>query len=143
MTQLKYLKYLGKKHNYLENNCITLINDIYKTELNSNVFDSLWLYLNMPEGKPLEGKAWMKRFSIQDIETGASLVAKKVDLTDLQEYDVILFKSGRLLPTHFGMYVGYNKFIHLEEGRFSKIDNLNDNWRNMIASIWRQTGINT
>jgi cell wall-associated NlpC family hydrolase len=97
----------------------------------------------MPEGKPLDGKAWMKRFSIQDIETGASLVATKVNLTDLQEYDVILFKSGRLLPTHFGMYVGYNKFIHLEEGRFSKIDNLNDAWRGIIASIWRQTGINT
>jgi hypothetical protein len=41
------------------------------------------------------------------------------------------------------MYVGYNKFIHLEEGRFVKIDNLNDNWRNIIASIWRQTGLNT
>lgn len=143
MNQSKYLKYLGKKHDYLENNCITLINDIYKTELKSDVFDSLWNYLNMPEGKPLDGKNWMRRFSIQDIESGASLVAKKVDLTELQEYDVILFKSGRLVPTHFGMYVGYNKFIHLEEGRFSKIDNLNDNWRQMIASIWRQIGINT
>lgn len=143
MTQLKYLKYLGKKHDYLENNCITLINDIYKNELNSNVFDTLWEYLNMPGGKPLQGKAWMKHFSITDIETGASLVAKKVDLTDLQEYDVILFKSGKLLPSHFGMYVGYNKFIHLEERRFSKIDILNDEWRGIIASIWRQTGTNT
>lgn len=143
MTQLKYLKYLGIKHNYLENNCITIINDIYKKELNSYVFDPLWDYLNMPEGKPIDGKAWMRRFSIQDIEKGASLVAKKVNLTDLQEYDVILFKSGRLVPTHFGMYVGYNKFIHLEEGRLSKIDNLDDNWRVMIASIWRQIGINT
>ncbi len=137
MTQLKYLKYLNKKHDYLENNCITLISEIYKNELNSNAFDKLWIYLDMPEGKPQDGKAWMKRFSIQDIEYGASLVAKKVDLTDLQEYDVILFKSKRLLPIHFGMYVGYNKFIHLEEGRFSKIDVLNTNWREMIASIWR------
>ncbi len=143
MNQSKYLKYLNKKHDYLENNCITLINEIYKIELNSNAFDELWVYLSMPEGKPQDGKAWMKRFSIQDIEYGASLVAKKVDLTDLQEYDVILFKSKRLLPIHFGMYVGYNKFIHLEEGRFSKIDVLNDNWRDMIASIWRQTGKNT
>lgn len=143
MNQSKYTKYLGKKHNYLENNCITLINEIYKAELKSNAFDSLWVYLNMPEGKPIDGKAWMKRFSIQDIELGASLVAKKVDLTDLQEYDVILFKSKRLLPIHFGMYVGYNKFIHLEEGRFSKIDTLNTIWIDMIASIWRQIGINT
>lgn len=143
MTQLKYLKYLGIKHDYLQNNCITLINDIYKTELNSNAFDSLWLYLNMPEGKPLDGKGWMKRFSIQDIESGASLVAKKVNLTEIKEYDVILFKSKSLLPVHFGMYVGYNKFIHLEENRYCKIDILNDVWRGMIASIWRQTGINT
>lgn len=143
MTQSKYIKYLGKRHDYLNNNCITLINEIYKTELKSNIFDSLWEYLGIPEGKPLDGRGWMKRISLESLEGWASTNAKKVDLTEMQEYDVIIFKAGRLIPTHFGMYIGANKFIHLEEGRLSKIDVLNSNWRGMIASIWRHPGINT
>jgi hypothetical protein len=140
---MRYTKYLDKKHDYSENNCITLINEIYKTELHSDVFDTLWDYIKTPEGKPLDGKAWMRRISLESIETWASLNAKKVILTEIREYDVIIFKAGKLIPTHFGMYVGNNKFIHLEEGRFSRIDSLTDNWRESIASIWRQTGKNT
>jgi hypothetical protein len=139
---MKYLKYLNKKHDYSENNCITLINEIYKNELQSNIFDGVWDYIDIPEGKPLDGKGWMRRISLESLETWASLNAKKVILTDIQEYDVIIFKAGRLVPTHFGMYIGNNKFIHLEEGRFSRIDRLTDNWRESIASIWRQTGKN-
>ena len=138
---MKYLKYLGVKHDYLTNNCITLINDIYKNELNSDVFDSLWDHLDMPFGKPLEGRRWMKRVSFDSITDWASKIATKVNLTDTQEYDVILFKSGRLIPTHFGLYIGNNKFIHLEETKYSKIDVLNDTWREQIHSIWRWKNI--
>ena len=141
--ELKYNKYLGLKHNYTEHNCITLIDSIYKNELNSNVFDRLWEYLELPEGRPKDGRGWMKRFSISSLETWASTVATKVNLTELQEYDVIIFKSGRLIPTHFGLYVGNNRFIHLAEGKFSKIDALDQDYREEIASIWRWNGINT
>jgi len=143
MTQLKYNKYLGIKHNYLEYNCITLIDSIYKNELNSNVFEALWNFLNLPGGKPQDGRGWMKRYSLDSIETWASKVATKVNLTEMQEYDVIVFKSVRLIPSHFGMYVGYNKFIHVAEGKYSSIDVLTEDWRNQISSIWRWTGINT
>ena len=138
---LKYLKYLGLKHNYTEHNCITLIDSIYKNELNSNVFEGLWEYLELPEGRPKDGRGWMKRFSISSLETWASTVATKVNLTELQEYDVILFKSGRLIPTHFGLYISNNRFIHLEELRTSKIDVLNDYWRGQIHSTWRWNGL--
>jgi len=139
----KYLKYLGLKHNYTEHNCITLIDSIYKNELKSNVFDGLWEYLELPEGRPKDGRGWMKRFSISSLETWASTVATKVNLTELQEYDVIIFKSGRLIPTHFGLYVENNRFIHLAEGKFSKIDILDQEYREEIASIWRWNGIDT
>jgi len=140
---LKYLKYLGLKHNYTEHNCITLIDSIYKNELNSNVFEGLWEYLELPEGRPKDGRGWMKRFSISSLETWASTVATKVNLTELQEYDVIIFKSRRLIPTHFGLYVENNRFIHLAEGKFSKIDVLDQEYREEIASIWRWNGIDT
>ena len=142
MNQSKYLKYLNRKHEYPDNTCITLITDIYKTELNSNSFDGLWDHLKLPEGKHFYGSSWIRHISIDSIEKWASINAKKVDLTAIQEYDVIIFKSGRLLPTHFGMYVGANKFIHLEETKYSRIESLNEKWRSVIASIWRDPGIN-
>lgn len=140
---MKYLKYLNRKHNYTEHNCITLINEIYKNELNSNIFDSFWDLVSMPNGRVQDGRAWMKRISMQIVEDWASTVARKVNLTEMQEYDVIVFKSRRMVPIHFGMYIGNNKFIHLEEGHYSKIDSLNDTWRELLGSIWRQTGKNT
>jgi hypothetical protein len=140
---MNYLKYLNRKHDYKDHNCITLINEIYKNELDSNIFNSFWDCAEIPDGKITDGRAWMRRISIETIENWASTVAKKVNLTELQEYDVIVFKSKRLLPIHFGMYIGNNRFIHLEEGRYSKIDVLNDDWRELVGSIWRQTGKNT
>lgn len=140
---MKYTKYLDRKHDYSDHNCITLINEIYKNELNSDIFDSFWDLVNMPEGKVQDGRAWMRRISLETVENWASTVARKVNLTELQEYDVIVFKSRRSIPIHFGMYVGINRFIHLEEGRYSKIDILNDTWRDLIGSIWRQSGKNT
>ena len=143
MIASKYIKYIGIKHNYLENNCITLIDSIYKNELNSNVFESLWEPLGLPGGKPKDGRGWMKRLSVQTLEDWATTVAIKVYLTELQEYDVIIFKSRRLIPTHFGLYVENNRFIHLAEGKFSKIDVLDQEYREEIASIWRWNGIDT
>jgi hypothetical protein len=139
---MNYVKYLNRKHDYSTNNCITLINEIYKNDLSSDIFDSFWEYASIPEGKITDGRAWMRRITVETIENWASTVAKKVNLTEAQEYDVIVFKSKRALPIHFGMYIGKNRFIHLEEGRYSKIDVLNDDWREFIGSIWRQTGKN-
>jgi cell wall-associated NlpC family hydrolase len=130
----KYTKYLNLKHDYKTNNCITLINSIYKEQLNSNVLDNLW---------EVADRSWMRKYSIDFLESWAITVATKVNLTSIQEYDVIIFKSNNLFPIHFGMYISNNKFIHLEENRYSKIDMLNSDWRNKIASIWRWNGINT
>lgn len=139
----KYLKYLNIKHDYQNYNCITLIDFIYKTELRCNIFDDLWIYLNLPEGKPKDGRSWMRKFSLNHLETWAEKVATKVILTNLVEYDVIVFKSARLLPTHFGMYIGGNKFIHLEEDKYTKIEAFNQDWRDRVAGLWRINGINT
>jgi hypothetical protein len=141
MTQLKYLNYLNIKHDYERHNCITIISYIYKEHLSLNTFDTIWKLTNLSNGKITEGRNWMKRFSLQDIEIWASTVARKVNLTELQEYDVILFKSSSSLPTHFGLYVGDNKFLHLEEGKHSKIDRLDERWRALISNAWRPIGL--
>ena len=44
----------------------------------------------------------------------------------------------RKIPIHFGMYIGQNMMIHIEEGSYSKIDMLNDNWRGKVHSVYRR-----
>ena len=36
-----YTEYLGLKHSYIKTNCITLIEKIYKEQLNSEIFSNL------------------------------------------------------------------------------------------------------
>ena len=133
-----YTKYLGIKHNYQNINCITLIEKIYKEELNSEVFQSLWTHLNLLGGKPIEGSRWKFKITLEKIEEWANLNAIKVDLTKIKEYDVILFKSKKNRPIHFGMYITNNNFIHVEEETSSRISSLNQEWRDKIHFILRR-----
>ena len=48
----KYKKYLGKKHDYSQTNCITLIAEIYETELQRDDFKKIWKLLDLKEGHP-------------------------------------------------------------------------------------------
>mgnify|MGYP000847666067 FL=1 len=133
-----YIKYLGIKHDYQNINCITLIEKIYKEELKCNVFQSLWTHLNLVEGKPLEGSRWKFKITLKKIEEWVNLNAIKVDLTKIEEYDVILFKSKKNRPIHFGMYTVNNNFIHVEEETSSRITALNQEWRDKIHFILRR-----
>ena len=133
-----YTKYLGIKHDYQGINCITLIEKIYKEELNSEVFQSLWTHLNLLGGKPLEGRRWKFKVTLEKIEEWVNLNAIKVDLTEIEEYDVMLFKSKKNRPIHFGMYTTNNNFIHVEEETSSRISALDQGWRNQIHFILRR-----
>jgi len=142
----KYTKYLGIPHSYNKINCITLIEFIYKRELKSNIFSSLWVYLDIKskdgkaylKGKELTGTKWTFEVTFDELLDWCKDHAQKVDLTDLQEYDVILFKSSKNRPIHFGMYVGEGKFIHIEEKHKSEINFFGANWREKTHSIWRR-----
>ena len=133
-----YVKYLGIKHDYQNINCITLIERIYKEELNSNIFQNLWEYLKLKDGKPSEGRRWKFKVTLEKIEEWANLNATKVNLTNIKEYDVILFKSKKNRPIHFGMYTKNNNFIHVEEETNSRVSSLNQEWRNQIHIILRR-----
>ena len=119
---------------------------IYKRELKSNIFSSLWVYLDIKskdgkaylKGKELTGTKWTFEVTFDELLDWCKDHAQKVDLTDLQEYDVILFKSSKNRPIHFGMYVGEGKFIHIEEKHKSEINFFGANWREKKHSIWRR-----
>tara|TARA_B110000503_G_C7118037_1_gene401216 strand:+ start:279 stop:698 length:420 start_codon:yes stop_codon:yes gene_type:complete len=136
---MKYDKYLGIKHSYTQINCVSLLDIIYKEQLHSNAFTKICGMLDIKSLYAYKDKQWMHNIKKSEVEACITSIARKIILTDIQEYDVILFRHKKVL-THFGMYIGQNSFIHVEEGRESKIDKLTDKWREEISSIWRLNG---
>ena len=86
-----YTEYLGLKHSYIKTNCITLIEKIYKEQLNSEIFSNLWKHLKIEKGRPKEGTRWKITITFDNILSWTNVNAKRVELTDIKEYDVILF----------------------------------------------------
>lgn len=138
-----YIKYLGIKHSYSSTNCFTLIKQVYKEELDFDKFEPICSGVGVPSGTPIDNKRWMFRTTLSQIESHAVKFFKKVNLTEIQEFDLIVFKSSKERPYHFGVYVSNNKFLHLEEGKYSSLSELDSNYRNGIASIWRLSHKNT
>ena len=136
----KYRKYLGRKHDYYNTNCITLIAEIYETELQRDDFKKIWEFVNIKEGHPEQESRWWRVIALKKLFNCAQKYGIKIEkITDIEEYDFIIFTTKkRKIPIHFGMYIGQNMMIHIEEGSYSKIDMLNDNWRERIHSVYRR-----
>jgi len=132
-----HLKYLGIKHDYYMVNCFTLIKDVYKNELNFTDFEYICSNVGVPNGTPIDKRRWIFRTTLTQIESHAVKFFKKVNLTEIQEFDLILFKLNDIRPFHFGVYVSQNKFLHVEEGNWSCLSDLDINYRDSVASIWR------
>jgi len=82
----------------------------------------------------------MKEISLKNIDDWASLYATKVSLTELQIYDVIVFRSLKSEnPIHFGMLIDNNmRMLHLEEGAHSMISTIDNYWSEKIYAAYRQ-----
>jgi cell wall-associated NlpC family hydrolase len=57
---------------------------------------------------------------------------EKVDRDNLQKGDLVFFSSGGKNPTHVGIYVGDNKFLHAaRKARQVIVSDLNKIWYSM------------
>lgn len=120
--------YLSLKHEYGKIDCIELIRQFYKDELNI-VFD-------LPTYP--KSREWLKYFSTESVDGWASSCATKVELTEAQNYDVMVFRSEKSnLIIHFGMYLMPSKMLHVEEGGFSCIQTLSHYWVDRLHAIYR------
>ena len=136
----KYKKYLGIKHDYNDQTCISLIADIYKNELqDDSLFTILWKWIGMNKGRHNHGSKWWKFIDSENFNKFLNEYAIKIDnIIDIQEYDVIMFSNlRRRIPIHFGMYIGQNMMIHMQEKSYSKIEMLSEMWRGRIHSVYR------
>ena len=96
--------------------------------------------MDVKEGHPDQESRWLRFFTLKKLLKCAQEYGIKIEkITDIEEYDFIIFTTKkRKIPIHFGMYIGQNMMIHIEEGSYSKIDMLNDNWRERIHSVYRR-----
>ena len=136
MVRTNITKYLGIPHSYEAGlNCITIIHEFYKKELNIDCIHEL-----IPSN--ITNSRWMKNFSLEDIDGWALKHGIKVTLTDIQDYDVILFKSRKLnRPIHFGMFLLPYNMLHLEEGSHSRYELINTTWTDCIHSAYRHRSL--
>ena len=137
MVRKNIINYIGIRHSYDEINCITLIDAFYKKELNIDCISDL-----VPESVKEDGRRWMKKITLSQIEEWALIHATKVNLTDAQDFDVIVFKSLKLeRPIHFGMFLKPCHMLHLEEGKTSRYETLTNEWANCLHAIYRHQSL--
>src|ERR1051326_5664105 len=98
MTSLKkYYKYLNINHSWSEINCLTLIELIYKDELKID-FQDTWL-----RTKPEKiDKNWFKIYGTNIFQDELKHWIN-IPLTNLMEYDILVYTTKEGIPVHFGM----------------------------------------
>ena len=137
MVSENLVNYLGLRHSYAGINCITVISAFYEKELQINVFKDLFNRIKK-DNKDISTRRWMKQITLENIDSWAATCAKKVSLTNAQNYDVIVFRSLRgENPIHFGLYIDCMRMFHLEEGAHSMITSIDKYWSKRLHAVYR------
>jgi hypothetical protein len=133
---MKYLKYLPLKHSYEGINCISLLEFIYRSENHDlTLFGKIWKDFGLENGKVRNAK-WTVDPAL--LECWLCQNALKIELTELKEFDLLIFKNLRTGKiSHFGMYIGDNRFIHLPESGYVQIEDYNQKWREVTYGAYR------
>ncbi len=61
----------------------------------------------------------------------------KVPAGELQQHDIMLFRSEKVLPQHFGVYVGGNQFLHHPRNGLSCREMLTDRWLSRLICAFQ------
>jgi|TARA_R110001592_G_scaffold280259_4_gene547645 hypothetical protein len=137
MVSENLVNYLGQRHSYAGINCITIISAFYENELKIKVFKDLFEKIKK-DNKDISTRRWMKQITLENIDSWAATCAKKVSLTNAQNYDVIVFRSLRgENPIHFGLYIDSMRMFHLEEGAHSMITSIDKYWSQRLYAVYR------
>ena len=131
----KYYKYLQIKHTYGKINCLTLIELIYKEKLKIDMSET-WQRAGRHDGTSQVDKKWFLKYTIESVKKELQHWIY-VSITDIKEYDIVIFVSKKMRPLHFGMYIGDNKYIHLPENSNCHISELNLKERELLFGVYR------
>lgn len=123
-------QYLGLSHYYGQIDCIRLVQLFYEKELN--------IKFELPEYP--HSNDWMRVFTLEHFEKEIEHIAKKIELTAAENFDLLVFKhKNRII--HFGIFIMPNKMLHIERGKSSRIDLLSDKWRGLLFGVYRHNDL--
>ena len=97
----------------------------------------MWKRLDRLDGTTEVDRNWFKNYGAKELLNEVQYW-EKINLTDLQEYDILVFTSRKGSPIHFGMYIETNQFIHVEEDRNCSISLLDDEYREKLYGAFRK-----
>lgn len=135
----KYRKYIGLKHSWEAINCLTLIENIYKDFLSID-FSNMWKRAGRYDGVTKIDKNWHRQYGAPTLLNELQHWIK-VPLLNVQEYDILVFTSRQNIPFHFAMYIGDNLIIHITEGNYSTIAELDETRRKNLELEGTSSGI--
>lgn len=133
----KYYKYLEYHHSWQCINCLTLIEKIYKDNLDID-FSDQWKRAGRMDGTSGIDSSWPKKF--KDAILSEKINWVKISLTELKEYDILAFVNRKNIPFHFGCYISNNKFIHAPRNSNINITDLNDYYREWMTYEYTDGG---
>lgn len=141
----KYQEYLTLTHEWEDLNCLTLLEHLYKKYLNIDFMDT-WLRADRKDGSTNIDARWFAKYRREDFLNEISNWIK-IELTQIKEFDILVFTSKGNLPKHFGMYIGQNYMIHMLQNNPCQISFLDDTYRdklnieNTASGIYRHVNL--
>lgn len=59
------------------------------------------------------------------------------DPAALRPHDILLFRTDRALPQHFGVFLGPRGMLHHPQGALSRVETLTSNWQRRLTHVFR------
>lgn len=131
----KYLPLLNLSHSWEGINCFTLVDKVYEDFLNISLSDT-WKRAEILKYSKEITAQWYKKYNKEKLDQETKYWVK-IPLTELLEFDILVFTSSKDIPTHFGIYIEQNMFIHVLENTNVSLHLLDDECREKIYGAYR------
>ena len=119
-------KYLGKKYEIGNWDCVTLVTQFYKNEYNVD--------LTLP---PYSSSRDIFSWTTDSFYKHVEVDFRKIPLTEGQDHDIVVCATSRGRLFHFGILLMPCDFLHLEENHVSRISTITD-YKDKIYCLLRK-----
>ncbi len=62
---------------------------------------------------------------------------RQIQLAELKPNDILLFRSNKLVPQHFGVFAGTQRFFHHPLNKLSRSEQITDRWLDRLVCAFR------
>ncbi len=124
-SNLTLNKYIGRNFELGKNDCLTLVQDYYKNELNINIsnFDRNSAF------SELDSDIIIKSYKNEGF--------KIIELDEINKYDLIGFRFKNKNIHHLAVYLGQNLFLHHQGNKYSNVEIFTKEYKKRAELILR------